>query len=164
MFDDLNIESDFYSDPQIKILFKKQLEDKVPSKHMWACVLLVHPKSKFSDLDQPTAKQIIYKDYLELDDTFKWEDYVSIISKIIEYLPTAPERFLATWKKKLAEINSFLNSKPYNEDSYEMLSRIMKEFHPMMKQYREIEKEYQKEAELATRGGVTESLSEKGII
>ena len=164
MLDDLTIESDFYSNPQIKILFAKELKDKVPSKHMWALTLLVHPKSKFSDLDQPLAKNIIYKDFLLEDKKFKWEDYTSTISKIIEYLPTAPERFLATWKKKLAEINSFLNSKPYNETTYEMLSKIMKEFHPMMKQYREIEKEYQKETELATRGGVAESLSEKGII
>jgi hypothetical protein len=164
MFDVLDIGSDFYSDPQSKVLFKKEYSSKVPSKHMWALILLVHPKSKFSDLEQDAAKIIIYKDYLNLDKTFKWENYTDVLSKIIEYLPTAPERFLATWKKKLAEINSFLNSKPYDETTYEMLSKIMKEFHPMMKQYREIEKEYQKETELSTRGGVTESLSEKGII
>ena len=164
MFDSLDVTTDFFSDPQAKILFKKEYDSKVPSKHMWSLVLLVHPKSKFSDLDEPAAKAIIFKDYLDSDKTFKWESHTDTISKIIEYLPTAPERFLATWKKKLAEINSFLNSKPYDENTYEMLSKIMKEFHPMMKQYREIEKEYQKETELTTRGGVAESLSEKGII
>lgn len=164
MVDGLNIESDFYSDPQTKILFKKEYDAKIPSKHMWALTLLVHPKSKFSDLDQPAAREIIFKDYLLSDTKFDWDKYTDTISKIIEYLPTAPERFLATWKKKLAEINSFLNAKPYNETTYEMLSKIMKEFHPMMKQYREIEKEYQKEAEQNTRGGISESLTEKGII
>lgn len=164
MFDSFDINSDFYSDPQVKLLFKNEYTAKIPSKHMWALALLVHPKSKFSDLDTTTAKDIIYKDYLNSDKDFKWDNYKDVISKIIENLPTAPERFLATWKKKLSEINSFLNSKPYDETTYEMLSKIMKEFHPMMKQYREIEKEYQKETELATRGGVEESLSEKGII
>lgn len=164
MFDSLDVTTDFFSDPQAKILFRKEYDAEVPSKHMWSLVLLVHPKSKFSDLDEPAAKAIIFKDYLDSDKTFKWENHTDTISKIIEYLPTAPERFLATWKKKLAEINSFLNSKPYDENTYEMLSKIMKEFHPMMKQYREIEKEYQKETELTTRGGVAESLSEKGII
>lgn len=164
MLESLDIMSDFYADPQMKILFKKEYDSKVPSKHMWALVLLIHPKSKFSDLEKETAEILIYKDYLASDSKFKWDNYKDTISKIIEYLPTAPERFLATWKKKLSEINSFLNSKPYDETSYEMLSKIMKEFHPMMKQYREIEKEYQKETELATRGGVAESLSEKGII
>lgn len=164
MIQDFNIEDDFYADPQAKLLFKEEHDKKIPSKHMWALTLLVHPKSKFSDLDGPAAKSIIHKDYLESDTKFKWENHADTIIKIIDSLPTAPERFLATWKKKLAEINSFLNSKPYDETTYEMLSRIMKEFHPMMKQYREIEKEYQKETELSTRGGVAESLSEKGII
>lgn len=164
MIDSFDITTDFYSDPQTKLLFKKEYDSKIPSKHMWALALLVHPKSKFSDLDTDTAKTLIYKDYLNSDPKFKWDDYKDVTSKIIEYLPTAPERFLATWKKKLSEINSFLNSKPYDENTYEMLSKIMKEFHPMMKQYREIEKEYQKETELSTRGGVEESLSEKGII
>ena len=161
---DFNIEDDFYADPQAKLLFKEEHDNKIPSKHMWALTLLVHPKSKFSDLDLDVAKNIIYKDYLLNDNKFKWENYTSTISKIIESLPNSPERFLATWKKKLAEINSFLNSQSYNENTYEMLTKIMKDFHPMMKQFREIEKEYQKEAELTTRGGVSESLTEKGII
>lgn len=162
--DNLDINSDFYSDPQNKLLYKEEYTNKVPSKHMWALTLLVHPKSKFSDLDAPTAKDIIYKDYLNSDSKFKWDNYTKTISKIIENLPSAPERFIATWKRKLSEINSFINSTPYNSETYEMMSKIMKDFHPMMKQFKEIEKEYQKEQEQNTRGAISESLSEKGII
>lgn len=164
MLDNFDINSDFYSNPILKVLFAKEHESKVPSKHMWAMMLLVHPKSKFSDFDQDTSKSLIHKDYLKSDPKFDWDNYKDIISKIIECLPTAPERFLATWKKKLSEINSFINAQPYNENTYEMLTKIMKDFHPMMKQYREIEKEYQKEVESVTRGAIEESLTEKGII
>ena len=40
----------------------------------------------------------------------------------------------------------------------------MKDFYPMMKQYKEIVKEFQKEQEMQTLGGVEESLSEKQLI
>lgn len=160
----IDLESDFYRDPEIKILFKEEYDNKVPSHYMWALVMTVHPDSKFSDLNPEDAKDIIYKDYLNSDPKFKWEDYSHVIPKIIECMPTMAKRFLATWKKKLGEIISFINYQPYNENTAEMLSKIMKDFHPMMKQYREIEKEYDKETQGNTRGAIEESLSEKGII
>lgn len=160
----IDIDSDFYRDPQNKILFKEELDNGVPSNYMWALTLLVHPDSKFSDLDQDTAKKIIYKDFLMSDPEFNWDRYNTTVAKIIEFMPTMAKRFLATWKKKLSEIVSFVNYKPYNEETAEMLSKIMKDFHPMMKQYREIEKEYDKENQGNTRGSIEESLSEKGII
>jgi len=40
----------------------------------------------------------------------------------------------------------------------------MKDFYPMMKQYREIVTLFQKEQEIATHGNIEESLSEKGLI
>lgn len=164
MFDYLDIDSDFWANPTNKLIFKKEYEDKIPSEHMWALLQLVHPKSKFSDLDSENAKAILHKDYLKSDKEFSWVKYNATIPRIIEALPSAPERFLATWRRKLSEIQSFINSKPYNEDSYEMLTKIMKDFHPMMKQYKEIEKDYTKEVEANTRGAIEESLTEKGII
>ena len=160
---DLNIESDFYSDPQIKLLFKEEHLAKISSRIMWALVLDVHPNSKFSDLDPDTRRSLITKDYLDKP-SFEWDSYKSTTLKIINSLPSTADRFLATWKIKLDELNDFLVSIKVSSDTYEMLTKIMKDFYPMMKQYKEIEKEFQKQQDLATHGGVEESLVEKGLL
>lgn len=159
----IDIHSDFYSDPQIKLLHKKEYEDNIPSNFMWALLLNCHPKSKFFDLDTSTRQSIIKKDYLN-NEEFNFDDYAHVTTKILSYLPSTADRFLATWNNKLNEINAFLDSKTYDETTFEMLTKIMKDLHPMMKQYREIVKEFQKEQETITHGNVEESLSEKGLI
>ena len=159
----LDIESDFWSDPQNKVYFKEEYKAKVPSTTMWALALDVHPLSKFSDLDSKTRKRLIAKDYLD-NESFNFEDYKDISLKMINGLPTTAERFIATWNNKLHEINDFLNSVPYDASTYKMLTDIMKDFHPMMKQYREIEKEFSKQQEMQTHGSVEESLAEKKVI
>lgn len=160
---DINLDSDFYSDPQLSILFKDEKSQGISSKIMWALVLDVHPASNFSDLDPPSRRALIAKDYLE-DSSFDFDIYKSTTLKIINSLPTAADRFIATWKLKLHELNDFLVSIKVTPDTYEMLTKIMKDFYPMMKQYKEIEKEFQKQQELSTHGGVEESLLEKGLI
>ncbi len=159
----IDIYSDFYSDPQMKLLHKKEYESGVPSNHMWALILNCHPKSKFFELETSTRQNIIKKDYLN-DEDFSFEKYADVTNKIVSNLPNTASRFLVTWNVKLNEINAFLDSKTYDESNYEMLSKIMKDFHPMMKQYKEIVKEFQKEQEIATHGNVEESLAEKGLI
>lgn len=158
-----DIYSDFYSDPEIKLAFKEEYDASIPSTTMWALVLYVHPRSKFAELDPATKESLIKKDFLE-DPEFKFENYLSTIDKIQNYLPTTADRFISTWNKKLNEINSFLNSVTYTAETSEMLTKVMKDFYPMMKQYKEIVKEFQKEQEMQTLGGVEESLSEKGLI
>lgn len=160
---ELNIDSDFYSDPQIKLLFKEEHSAKISSPIMWALTLDVHPNSKFSDLDPATRRALISKDYLS-NPSFDWEAYKSVTLKIINSLPSTADRFLATWKIKLDELNDFLVSIKVSSDTYEMLTKIMKDFYPMMKQYKEIEKEFQKNQELQTHGNIEESLLEKGLI
>lgn len=160
---DINLDSDFYSDPQMSLLFKEEKNQKIPSSVMWALVLDVHPGSNFSDLDPVSRRALIAKDYLE-DPDFNFEDYKSTTLKIINSLPSTADRFIATWKIKLDELNDFLVSIKVTPDTYEMLTKIMKDFYPMMKQYKEIEKEFQKQQELSTHGNVEESLSEKGLI
>lgn len=160
---DINLDSDFYSDPQMSLLFKEEKNQKIPSSVMWALVLDIHPASNFSDLDPVSRRALIAKDYLENPD-FNFEDYKSTTLKIINSLPSTADRFIATWKIKLDELNDFLVSIKVTPDTYEMLTKIMKDFYPMMKQYKEIEKEFQKQQELSTHGNVEESLSEKGLI
>ena len=158
----IDIHSDFYSDPQIKLIHKDELKRKIPSKVMWALILNCHPKSKFFELDTTTRQNLIKKDYLN-DDKFNFDDYSDVTNKILSNLPNTASRFLFTWNTKLNEINDFLASVQYNENTYEMISKIMKDLHPMMKQYKEIYKEFQTQ-ESTTLGNVEESLSEKGLI
>lgn len=158
-----DIYSDFFSDPEVKLLFKTEYEIPLSSETMWALMLYAHPRSKFAELDIPTRELLIKKDYLE-DLSFDFDAYKSTIQKIVDYLPSTADRFLVTWNKKLNEINEFLNSKKYDETTAEILTKIMKDFHPMMKQYKEIVKEFQKEQEMQTHGGIEESLAEKGLI
>lgn len=163
LLNNFDIFSDFYSDPELRLMFKEEFDNDIPSTVMWALVLYTHPRSKFAELDIPTRELLIKKDYLE-DLEFNFEDHKDTINKILSFLPTTADRFIATWNKKLNEINAFLDSVTYNADTSETLSKIMKEFHPMMKQYKEIVKEFQKEQELQTLGGVEESLIEKGLL
>ena len=158
----IDIHSDFYSDPQIKLIHKDEFKRKIPSKVMWALILNCHPKSKFFELDTATRQNLIKKDYLN-DNEFNFEDYSDVTNKILSNLPNTASRFLFTWNTKLNEINDFLASVQYNENTYEMISKIMKDLHPMMKQYKEIYKEFQNQ-ESTTLGNVEESLSEKGLI
>lgn len=163
MIINFDIFSDFWADSQMRVLFKDEYKNKTPSNVMWALFLYIHPLSKFFELDIPTREQLIKKDYLQ-DQDFDFKDYDNTLSKIVSYLPNTSDRFLVTWNKKLNEINTFLDSKTYDESTYEILTKVMKDFYPMMKQYREIVTLFQKEQEIATHGNIEESLSEKGLI
>ena len=90
-----DIYSDFYSDPEIRLAFKEEYDLNIPSTTMWALVLYVHPRSKFSELDPATKEALIKKDYLE-DPDFDFNSYLSTIDKIQSYLPTTADRFIST--------------------------------------------------------------------
>lgn len=157
-----DIYSNFYSDPELKLLFKSEFTSKVSSNIMWALFLYLHPKSKFATLDDETKIALISSDYLGVTN-WNPSDYKSTIDRIKLLILTPVERFLITWNTKLNEINSFLDSKKFDETTAEMLTKTMKDFYPMMKQYREILKDFT-EATSVTHGSVQESASEAGLI
>ena len=87
MLKTLDLENDFWIDPEIRLLFKEEYTNKVSSEVMWALHLYIHPLSKFKDLDDKTRKILIKKDFLN-DESFKFEDYTSTIEKIKHYVLT----------------------------------------------------------------------------
>lgn len=164
MIENFDILSDFYSDPQIALYFKEEKE-YLTSSQMWALLLYCHPKSKFFALDEQTRSFLIRKDFLE-DESFSFADHKAVIEKLINspLVTSKPERLLSNWERKLEERDAFLASQPYNQETYDMLDKMMKETHRMWQNYRAIYDDFLKSEEFKTQGSIVESLSEQGII
>lgn len=77
---------------------------------------------------------------------------------------TKPKRLLAGWERKLEERDAFMHSLPYNEDTYEMLDKMMANTAKMWDQYLTILKKTESEVETTTQGDMELSLSQKGLI
>lgn len=126
LINNFDIFSDFYSDSQIKAIFREEYEAKVPSHHMWALILYAHPDSKYSGQKDADKKALIEKDYLgPFKDPIKWEDRAKTLEKIISFLLTKPKRLLKGWEIKLEERDTFIASIPYNAETYELLDKMM---------------------------------------
>jgi len=158
-----DINSNFYSDPELEVIFKDEKVAKIPSKVMWALVLNVHPKSNFASLDSASREIIIKKDYLN-DEKFEFSDYKAITEKIKRLLLSTADRSIYVWGKKLEEIEVVLDATKITMENCDDVLKILKDLHGAMKQYKEIVKEFQKEQETATFGGVEESLLERDMV
>ncbi len=158
--DELNIDTDFWSDPELKIIFKEEFEQKIPSQVMWAVMLYVHPLSKFSGFDLETKAILIRSDYLQ-DKDFNFEDYQSTLDKVKLYILTPAQRLLVVWDKKIQELERLLDENKITLENYSIISPIISNLAKTMKEYKEIYKLFLEEQQLATHGNVEESLSEK---
>lgn len=154
------LQSDFYStDPQFPTIFKEEYDSKVPSKHMWALMLYVHPDSKYFTLDTKSKQSLIKSDYLQ-DPSFDFSTLSSTIIKIENFLLTKPQRLLRSWEIKLEERDLFISNLPYDASTYDLLDKMMEKSHKMWKQYKEIYDDFLKGEESRTQGDVQESLIE----
>jgi len=86
--------SDFYSDPQLRLIFKDEYEADVPSTTMWALMLYAHPESKYYSLDNDTKIELIAQDYLNT--SFSPDEHIHILEKIDKFLLSKPQRLLKT--------------------------------------------------------------------
>lgn len=159
---DFPIDSDFYT-PEKKIIFAQQYRENIPSQVMWALLLYVHPRSEFFNLDLSTREYLLKKEYLG-DDDFNFADYEEALAAVKEYVLTTAEAYLSFWDKKIRERVQYMDSIPYDKDNYDMLDKMLKDGYPMMKQFKEIKKDFDSEVNSSTVGDREESLLEKGII
>lgn len=163
MIKSFDIDTNFYSQsPEFKILFKEEIKLKIPSEIMWALVLFIHPSSKFATLDHKSRLSIIEQDYLGYK--LELDKYELILDKIKKYIMTPAQRVLSSWNNKLFQREEFIDSVSYSADTYEMLDKMLKDTHAMMKQYKVILEEFSMEQATSTHGDVEESLLEKGLI
>lgn len=161
LINNFDIFSDFYADPQLRLLFSEEY-NTVPSNIMWALLLYTHPDSKYSSQSDSTKQTLIEKDYLK--SALDWASYSHTIDKILSYLLTKSQRLLSQWERKLEERDAFIHSLPYNEDTYEMLDKMMANTAKMWEQYLSILKKASQEVDSQTQGDLELSLSQKGII
>lgn len=154
--------SDFYqTNPQLKIIFKSEYENKVPSSHMWALFLYAHPESKFYDESPSTRKELIFRDFLHQDSSFSWDDYESTILTIEEKCLTKAQRALMRWEKALHDRDDFFASIPYSESTYELKDKMLANTPKLWDQFQAVQTLLAKEQASKTHGDLEESFLEK---
>lgn len=90
LLSNFDIFSDFWSDPQLKAIFKDEYEAKVSSKEMWAVMLYTHPESKYASLDAESKAKLISADYIPFDPSL----FLPTIEKTKLFLLTKAQRSL----------------------------------------------------------------------
>ena len=162
-----NYQSDqdfFESNPQLEITFG-EIKDLYPdsyTKVMWAIALDAHPKSIYRNVSTQERRGLIEKEYL--NESIKWKELESYIETFNKLVLTQKERFLVEWEKKLEERQQFIAAIPYNEETYEILDKMMASTEKMWKQYLICLKDVSDEAKEQTQGNFVESASESGQI
>lgn len=151
----------FQVNPQLKIIFQKEYEDKIPSSHMWALFLYAHPDSKFYDEAPPTRRNLILKDYLHEDPTFSWDTYEELVEKIETKVLSKAQRALMRWEKSLHERDDFFASIPYTAETFEMKDKMLAATTKLWDQYEAVQERLAKEKVTQTHGDIEESFLEK---
>lgn len=161
--------------PQLKIAFKSLYDkDKSKSKEfsssvMWAIALSYHPDSKYRNVDEKTRRELILdnyiKEYIKDADAFDWDDFTDEIRIFKSICLSKAQRLLIAWETKMEERDAFIDSVPYNAETYKMLDDIMGKTDKMWKQYLNCLKYVEEEKDQGSlRGGGVESLKDMGEI
>lgn len=162
LLSNFDIYSDFYSDPQLKTIFKEEYELPVSSKVMWALMLYSHPESKYYSLDRISRLQLIESDYLA--HPLLIDEHASTIKKIEQFLLTKPQRLLKSWEEDLEERDQFMKSLPYNHENFDIKEKLMTNRLKMWEQYLAILKKVNEESDSQAFGDTELSLIEKGVL
>ena len=142
--------------------FYKSLKDKkLSSKYMWAIFLLCDINSPKIRL-RYDERQAEIKTYFLKDEEFSFDRFKDLIDSYPKTAMTKIQRELKSWQDKIEERNKFIESQKYNERTFEMLDKMMKESKPIWEAFGKIYKEYQTEnIETRARGGRQESFTEQ---
>lgn len=155
---------DFWEvNPQLKVPFKKLYSNKDidSSSVMWSIALYIDPDSKFKNAADSMRKGLIEEDFFPDMDWEKYKDFIELYKKLVL---SKKKQFLVEWEQKLEERSNFIASKPYDEENYEMLDKMMKDTEKMWSQYLKCLKDVEEEEQAHTHGNIPESIDEQGII
>jgi hypothetical protein len=130
---------------------------------MWAAMLYIHPESKLFNESPSVRRKLILTDYLQ-DPNFDFDTLKPIIDKIKTFVLSKTQRLLVNWEKKLYERDELIDSIPYNQDTYDILDKMLDKTPKMWQQYYAILEMLEKDSAAKTEGDVEESLTEKGEI
>jgi len=132
------------------------------SKIMWAIALVFDIESKYFNIPLDDRKKIIARDYLKNDkfDFNKYKEYIEFYEKLTL---TPARRHLIIWNNKLDEKTTFLEGLQYNEQTAELIEKLLISNTKLYAELERISEELVKEGDSGiVKGGSEESISEKG--
>ena len=136
------------------------------SKIMWAIALLVDisDDNKYRNLREEDRKELIISDYLK-DEVFRFEDHKDLIDMYTELHMSKIERELRQQELKLEERAKFINDTKYDLETGDKLDKFLINTGKLYEQIKSLRDQIRAERDGGnTKGGMTESASEKGII
>lgn len=162
-----NIEKFWEVNPEFQFVepyrefYNKGKDSKKTSKIMWAIFLLCDTNSPKIRLRKDERELDIITYFLE-EPKFDFNDYKQLVDEYPKVVLTKIQRELKSWQDKIEERNMFIEKQTYNERSFEMLDKMLKESKAIWEAFGKIYKEYQTEnIETRARGGREESFAEK---
>lgn len=162
----LKKEEDFWKiNPDYKMLFNNiySLDKKISSDYMWIVYYYYDTNSILNELNDNEKLNVLI-------DFFKFpkKDILKLIKDneelYLKYFESPIKKMLRVWKNKLNEKTNFLESTPYNEETWEMLDKMQSNFVQAYKQYDIIMKDINKDKEQSGQADSELSLSDKGLI
>ena len=136
------------------------------SRIMWAIAMLVdtNEENKFRNLNESDRKDLIKSDFLD-DLGFDFDLYKEQINTYISLNMSKLEQELRMQELKLEERGKFINDTPYDLETGEKLDKFLLNTGKLYDQIKELQDRIKSERDSGnTRGGRTESATEKGAI
>ena len=151
-----------YTKPFVDYYRKDRSRDKLfSSQQMWAVFMYVDPRSRKARLSDEERREEIIAYYLT--PKHKWEDLEELISAYPEACLSKIQRLFRGWIDKMTERDGFIMSTDYDENTFEMLDKMMGASKRMWEQLNDIKSAMiDEELKNAVFGGRRESKSELG--
>lgn len=145
---------------------KDKTKNKSKSSNlMWGICLYLHPKSIYSDVSLSKRGEIIEEDFLKNQELLPKTKNKALVEKCKILFLSRNERVSKSWGDKLDERFELLDSIQMTLENMEDIDKAMARTEKLWKTYQLCLKDLADEAALGeTKGGVEESLSEKGLI
>lgn len=168
----IDLKQDFFKMyPNLKIAFREVIsnfthQEKL-SKVMWTIVLLFHPISEYYELPFARRVEHVLTKYIKYNGDYDkfYATHKLAIETFKEFCVTKAQKALMNWEKKLEERDAFINSVPYNAETFEMLDKMMSSTDKMWTQYKKVLAEFEKEQDnIKNKGGVTLSPADEGEV
>lgn len=169
--DSYDIYSNFWKlNPQLKLIYQDVYEsdkskDKEKSSNLMWCIVLYTDNTennKYINLSQKERLTLINK---ELNPEFNPEENKDLIKTYESLFLTKVQKSLRNLELKLEERDEFIASHKYDENTYEMLDKMLAASDKLYKLLAAAIAEFEKEEIAETvKGGVIESATEKKLI
>jgi len=171
MLNSFDITGDFWLlNPLIGLIppFNELKDEPDSSPIMWAICMIEDPNTynKLFVFKKAERLNWVCKNYLNVEESEFVKNYEKYLNGYKYAVLTSKEELeYYEWSKKLEERDMFMHNTPYNEDTFEMLDKMIGNHDKIWKLFREAGKALFSKSELErTRGNIIESESSQGLI